>query len=100
MKDYFLVIDTGTSGLPKRWVLPYDSSKNWPHVVQIASVIYDANKLEIKRESHYLKNGDFKITLVAFNIHQISHDFLLKNGEDSKEILDLLIKRFKAIMNL
>lgn len=95
MKDYFLVIDTETSGLPKRWDVPYNSSKNWPHVVQIAWVIYDANNLEIKRENHYLKNGDFKITTAAFNIHQISHDFLLKNGEDSKEILELLMGDLK-----
>lgn len=87
MKDYFLVIDTETSGLPKRWDLPYYSPKNWPHVVQIAWIIYQANGTEIKRAAHYLKNGDFKISATAFNIHQISHDFLLTNGEDRKEIM-------------
>ena len=90
MKNYFLVLDTETSGLPKRWDKPYNTPKNWPHVVQIAWVIYDATKQEIKRENHYLKNDDFKITAAAYNIHKINHDFLLKNGEDRKEILELL----------
>ena len=87
MKEYFLVIDTETSGLPKKWDQPYDSPKNWPYVVQIAWIIYQADGNEIKRSSHYLKNGDFKINASAYQIHQINHEYLSINGEDRRQIM-------------
>lgn len=36
LQDYFLVIDTETSGLPKKWDAPYGTKNNWSHVLQIA----------------------------------------------------------------
>ncbi|MBC7524694.1 MAG: 3'-5' exonuclease, partial [Flavobacterium sp.] len=53
MKDHFLVVDTETSGLPKKWDLPYDAKNNWPHVVQIAWIIFNTKGEELKRENHY-----------------------------------------------
>lgn len=92
MNDYFLVIDTETSGLPKKWDAPYSSDSNWPHILQIAWLIYDANATLIKKESHYLRPGDFKISNASLKIHHITKEELLHRGKDKLAILKRLAK--------
>lgn len=90
MKDFFLVIDTETSGLPKKWDVAYDVEKNWPHILQIAWIIFDKDGKEIKTSNYYLKNTGVKINKAAFNIHKITNEFLGLNGNDKKKILSKL----------
>jgi DNA polymerase-3 subunit epsilon len=87
VKDHFLVIDTETSGLPKNWELPYDVKNNWPHVIQIAWIIFDKEGNEIKRENHYLKSSGFKITKTAIKIHKITLEFLKQRGKDRIRVM-------------
>ena len=89
MKDFFLFVDTETSGLPKNWQAPY-GSKSWPFVVQIAWIICKADGTELKRESHYIKNVNFKIQKSAQKTHQITAEFLEKNGEDKRNVMTRL----------
>lgn len=96
MKAFYLVIDTETSGLPKNWDLPYDTPHNWPYILQIAWIIFDADGNEIKRENHYLEDDGFKIAKSAFNIHHINKEFLAKHGENRKEVLSLLAEDLKT----
>lgn len=86
MQDYFLVIDTETSGLPKKWDAPYGTKKNWPHVLQIAWLIYKSDGELIKKENHYLKPRDFKINKASTKIHQITLEVLQEKGEERLEI--------------
>ncbi len=55
MSDYLLFIDTETSGLPKKWGLPYSAKNNWPFSVQIAWVIYTKEGQKVKQENHFIK---------------------------------------------
>ncbi len=87
MQEYFLIVDTETSGLPKNWSAPYAKENNWPHIVQIAWVIYDASYQEVKRENHYLSNTGFVIDKAAQKIHNISAEYLRVHGEDKEEIM-------------
>ncbi|MET4081193.1 DNA polymerase-3 subunit epsilon [Pedobacter sp. UYP30] len=89
MKDFFLFVDTETSGLPKNWQAPY-GSKSWPYVVQIAWIICSADGTELKRENHYIKNVNFKIQKSAQKTHQITAEFLEKNGEDKRSVMTKL----------
>lgn len=89
MKDFFLFVDTETSGLPKNWEAPY-GSKGWPYVVQIAWIICSADGAEIKRENHYIENIDFKIKKSAQKIHHITSEFLEENGEDKRNVMTKL----------
>ena len=86
MKNYFLVLDTETSGLPKKWDVPYDVKNNWPHVLQIAWIIYNQEGKELKRENHYLKNTGFKISKASAKIHKITPEYLLQKGKDQKKV--------------
>ena len=92
MQDYFLVIDTETSGLPKKWEVSYATENNWPHVLQIAWIIYDCNGQQVKHENHYLKPGNFNITKASIKVHKLTRDFLLENGEDRLSVF----KKFES----
>jgi DNA polymerase-3 subunit epsilon len=81
LKDYYLFIDTETSGLPKNWKAPYALKNNWPHIIQIAWIIYDENFIEIKRQNRYIKNTAIKIEKSARKIHHITEAFLNENGQ-------------------
>jgi len=87
VRDYLLFIDTETSGLPKKWDVPYSHKDNWPYSVQIAWVIFTKDGQEIKRESHYINDNDFEISPAAYRIHGISKAFLHQHGESRKTIL-------------
>lgn len=90
MSQYLLFIDTEATGLPKKWNQPYSDTKNWPHIVQVAWVIFKKNGEEVKRENHYIINSDFKISVQAKKIHGITTQFLEQNGENRNVILGLL----------
>lgn len=90
MQKHVLVIDTETSGLPKKWDAPYSSKSSWPHVLQIAWLIYTNDGLLLKKENHYLKPGNFKITKGSLKIHHLTAAFLEANGEDRWSVFDKL----------
>lgn len=90
MSQYLLFIDTEATGLPKKWNRPYSNTKNWPHIVQLAWIIYTQNEQEVKRENHYVINSDFKISAEAKKIHGITPHFLAQNGKNRNLIMSLL----------
>nr|WP_262910385.1 3'-5' exonuclease [Pontibacter silvestris] len=82
-----MFIDTETTGLPKEWNKPYSEEGNWPNSVQVAWTIYTKEGQEVKTENHFIKDKDFKIEAASRKIHGITHDFLLKNGEDRNVVM-------------
>lgn len=84
-----LFIDTETSGLPKKWDVPYSQPNNWPYALQISWIIYTKDGKKIKEENHYIYEEDIKITTSSFKIHGITKEFLQKNGRPRKEIMKL-----------
>ncbi|WP_443939282.1 3'-5' exonuclease [Pedobacter sp. MW01-1-1] len=101
MQDYFLVIDTETSGLPKNWSSPYAKENNWPHVVQIAWAIYNRDFELVKTENHYLQNTGFSIDKTAFSIHGISEAYLQEHGEESREVFNILcadVEKYRPLL--
>ncbi|WP_316825116.1 3'-5' exonuclease [Pedobacter miscanthi] len=87
MQEYFLVVDTETSGLPKNWSAPYTNEKNWPHILQIAWIIYDPQHREIKRENHFISSAGVKIDKEALKIHHITSEYLQFHGEDKEKVM-------------
>ena len=51
----FLVFDTETTGLPKRWNAPIDDLDNWPRCVQLAWQLHDANGKLIENQNYLIK---------------------------------------------
>lgn len=100
MKKHLLFIDTETTGIPKRWDLPYSETENWPSAVQISWIIYDENGIEIKRENCYIDADDLKISVKSFKIHGITKEFLSKNGKDRRSVLEKLSKDIRQYQPL
>lgn len=90
MRAYFLFIDTETTGIPKRWNLPYSETDNWPSAVQVSWMICDENGKEIKRENFYIDDEDLKISFRSFKVHGITKEFLSRNGQKRKSVLEQL----------
>ena len=53
----YLIFDTETTGLPKRWDAPITDSDNWPRCIQIAWQLHDDLEKVINRQGFYLKNS-------------------------------------------
>jgi DNA polymerase-3 subunit epsilon len=89
LKKYLLFIDTETTGIPKRWNLPYSETDNWPSAVQVSWIVYDESGREIKRENFYV-DEDLEISKPSFKVHKISREFLSQNGKARKFVLQKL----------
>ena len=101
MHNYFLFIDTETSGLPKNWRAPYSKENNWPHILQMAWIIFDQHFVEIKRANHYIENSGFIIDKSAQKIHHITNDFLKLHGEPIQPIMQSFcadMKKFNPLV--
>ncbi|MFD0750187.1 exonuclease domain-containing protein [Mucilaginibacter calamicampi] len=90
MNKYLLFIDTEASGLPGNWTLPYSTDDNWPHIVQIAWLIYDEHRNLVKEQNRYISADGVIITDAAIATHGITPDFLLSHGEPLDKVMEML----------
>lgn len=93
-----LFLDTETSGLPKKWGKKYTDNDNWPHVLQLAWIIFDEEQNEVKRTNKYIYEPLIPISPASEQIHGLTPPFLMKHGEKKKEVLRKLshdIKKYK-----
>jgi len=95
LQNYFLFIDTETSGLPKNWKAPYHQEGNWPSIIQIAWIIYDKNFNEVERQNHYIVNDGFIIEKSSQEIHGITAEFLNVNGKSKEAAMMPLLQVIK-----
>lgn len=75
----YLVFDTETTGLPINRFAPPDDFRNWPHVVQIAWLLFDDEHKLIERGNFYLKQP-VEIPADAVIIHGITTEMMLEQG--------------------
>ena len=90
----FLVFDTETTGLPKKWNAPVSDSNNWPRCIQLAWQLHDAKGDLILNHSYLIKPENFTIPFEAEKIHGISTDLALETGKNLTEVLELFIKDY------
>ena len=83
----FLIFDTETTGLPKKWNAPLSDSENWPRCVQIAWQIHDFNGLCIENKSFLIKPEGYTIPYESEKIHGISTSLANSKGEKIKKVL-------------
>ena len=66
----YLIFDTETTGLPKKWKAPLTDSDNWPRCVQIAWQLHDYDGSLIE---HFIVKPDaYDIPYDSEKIHGIS----------------------------
>ncbi|MBT7321009.1 MAG: DNA polymerase III subunit alpha [Flavobacteriaceae bacterium] len=90
----FLVFDTETTGLPKKWKAPLSDSDNWPRCVQLAWQLHDSKGDLISNHSYLVRPVNFNIPFEAEKIHGISTDLANKTGIEIDVVLKLFIEDY------
>ncbi|GAA4273006.1 DNA polymerase III subunit alpha [Aquimarina gracilis] len=91
----YLVFDTETTGLPKRWDAPISDTDNWPRCIQIAWQLHDAMGNCIEHQDYLVKPDGFNIPYDAEKIHGISTELAEQDGITLEETLE----KFKVALS-
>ena len=84
----YLIFDTETTGLPKRWDAPITDVNNWPRCVQIAWQLHDASGKILEHQDFLVKPEGFNIPFDAERVHGISTALADEEGSDLLTILE------------
>ena len=84
----YLIFDTETTGLPKRWDAPITDTDNWPRCIQIAWQLHDAMGNCIEHQDYLVKPDGFNIPYDAEKIHGISTELAEEQGVSLNEVLE------------
>ena len=84
----YLIFDTETTGLPKRWKAPLTDSENWPRCIQIAWQIHDIKGTLIRHEDYLILPDGFTIPFDSEKIHGISTALAENQGTPLAEVLN------------
>ncbi len=68
----YLIFDTETTGLPKRWNAPITDTDNWPRCIQIAWQLHDGMGNVVEHQDYLVRPDGFNIPYDAEQIHGIS----------------------------
>ena len=84
----YLIFDTETTGLPKRWDAPITDIGNWPRCVQIAWQLHDEMGKLIEHQDYLIQPEGYNIPYDAERIHGISTELAQANGTSLADVLD------------
>lgn len=84
----YLIFDTETTGLPKRWDAPITDTSNWPRCIQIAWQLHDEMGQLIEHQDYLVKPDGFNIPYDAERIHGISTELAQAEGIPLAEVLE------------
>lgn len=74
-------------GVPNDWNAPVSDLNNWPRLVQLAYLVYDAKGSLVMSKETVIKPDNFLIPKAASDVHGITTDYAIKNGRDLSEVL-------------
>ncbi|MGY5848087.1 DNA polymerase III subunit alpha [Salegentibacter sp. HM20] len=84
----YLIFDTETTGLPKRWDAPLTDTDNWPRCIQIAWQLHDEMGRLIESQDFLVQPDGFNIPYDAEKIHGISTELAQEQGVPLGEVLE------------
>ena len=76
----YLIFDTETTGLPKRFNAPVNDTDNWPRCIQIAWQLHDAMGNVIEHQDYLIQPEGFDIPYDSERIHGISTELAQQKG--------------------
>ena len=83
----YLIFDTETTGLPKKWNAPITDHDNWPRCVQIAWQLHDDMGSCVEHKDFLIKPNGFNIPYDAERIHGISTELADSKGLALEDVL-------------
>ena len=84
----YLIFDTETTGLPKRWNAPITDTDNWPRCIQIAWQLHDELGNLIEHQDYLVQPEGFNIPYDAEKIHGISTELAKEQGISLNKVLE------------
>jgi len=84
----YLIFDTETTGLPKRWNAPITDTDNWPRCIQIAWQLHDEMGNLVDHQDYLVRPDGFNIPYDAEQIHGISTALGEQDGIPLSEVLE------------
>ena len=91
----FLIFDTETTGLPKKWNAPITDTDNWPRCVQIAWQLHDLYGELIEQQDFLIIPEGYNIPYDAEQIHGISTQLAQEKGT----LLDVVLQNFNEALS-
>jgi len=83
----YLIFDTETTGLPKKWNAPVTDIDNWPRCVQLAWQVHDNLGNCIDNKDFLIKPDGYNIPYDSEKIHGISTELAEKDGHNLLDVL-------------
>lgn len=84
----YLFFDTETTGLPKDWNAPVTRLSNWPRLVQLGYLLYDAEGNLHGQGNHLIQPQGFTIPKGASRVHGITTEIALEKGQPLDAVLN------------
>ncbi len=84
----YLIFDTETTGLPKKWGAPISDTDNWPRCIQIAWQLHDEMGKLLEHQDYLVQPEGFNIPYDAERIHGISTELAEADGISLVEVLE------------
>ena len=84
----YLIFDTETTGLPKRWNAPLTDADNWPRCIQIAWQLHNAAGECIDHQDYLIQPKGFTIPYESEQVHGISTALATTEGIALAEVLE------------
>jgi DNA polymerase-3 subunit alpha len=84
----YIIFDTETTGLPKRYDAPITDTDNWPRAIQIAWQLHDEWGNLMEHQDYLIRPDGFDIPYDSEQIHGISTALAEEKGEPLTEVLE------------
>ena len=91
----YLIFDTETTGLPRNFKAPISDIDNWPRVVQLAWQLHDDEGKLVEHQDFLIQPEGFDIPYGAEDIHGISTELAIEQGQDLITVLDAFTNAVK-----
>jgi len=86
MSEY-VFFDTETTGLPRNYKAPATDTSNWPRLVQLSWLNASGAGQIDRPEDHIIRPSGFTIPVESSNIHGITTERALREGEDLRAMV-------------
>lgn len=83
----YLFFNTEATGFPADYNAPISNGENWPRVVQLAYSLYTAEGKMLEHQNCIIRPEGYNIPADSAEIHGISNERALEEGEDLKKVL-------------
>lgn len=88
----YLFFDTETTGLPKNYNAPSSDLDNWsPRLVQLGWIMQNEDKRILSQANFIIKPEGFEIPKASSDVHGITTERALAEGEDLKKIVYMFL---------